>query len=38
MKHKEINLEEIEVSHTPGGVGECHVQGTGRVFLFIINR
>ena len=31
MKDKEVNLEEIEVSHTLGGVGEGHVQGRGKV-------
>ncbi len=27
---KELNLEEIETSHTPGGVGEGRVQGRGK--------
>ena len=29
MKDKEINLDEIEASHTIGGAGEGGVQGTG---------
>jgi hypothetical protein len=30
MKDKEVNLEEIESSHTLGGVGEGGVQGRGK--------
>ena len=30
MKDKEIKLEEIETSHTLGGVGEGGVQGRGK--------
>jgi hypothetical protein len=30
MKDKELRLEEIEVSHTLGGVGEGRVQGRGK--------
>ncbi len=49
MKDKEFKFEEIEVSHTLGGVGEGRVQGRGKwrgghdldgviKLLFIINR
>ena len=31
MKDKELNLEEIEVSHTLGGAGEVRVQGRGKL-------
>jgi hypothetical protein len=27
MKDKELNLEEVEASHTLRGAGECRVQG-----------
>ena len=30
MKDKELNLEEIEVSHTLGGPGEGSVEGRGK--------
>ena len=30
MKDKEINLEEMEASHTLGGAGEDSVRGEGR--------
>ena len=30
MKDKELNLEEIEASHTLGGSGESRVQGRGK--------
>jgi hypothetical protein len=37
MKDKELNLEEIETSHTLDGEREGRVQGRGGVKIFFLN-